>query len=114
MTVFFGKNYDAAVYQEDWRRLLALARWARIWKMPILDERALRTARKFMPEREKLIYGVVSREGAKLASEDTEHRVPTARPAPNERTSFEEGEGPARAISEDMTSKTEDVTDVED
>lgn len=45
MTAFFGRHYDEAKRQQDWRRLLALARWARIFGMPVLERRAEQMAK---------------------------------------------------------------------
>lgn len=60
MTVFFGRNYDRAVQSEDWRRLLALERWARIWKFPILADRARRAAKRYINPKEQKVLEVLA------------------------------------------------------
>ncbi len=52
-TAFFGRRYDYAVERCDWRALMALARWSRVFNFPILENRARRAAMQAIPSGEK-------------------------------------------------------------
>jgi hypothetical protein len=52
-TALFGQQFDVAKVTGDWRRLLALARYARMWRMPLLECKARKLADKHMPKCEK-------------------------------------------------------------
>jgi hypothetical protein len=59
-TAMFGAQFDYALAREDWRWCLALARYARMWMMPILEQRARRAAERFMPDVEKQAQDVLT------------------------------------------------------
>ena len=59
-TAMFGQQFEYAVGRGDWRWCQALARYARMWKMPVLEQRARRAAERFMPEFEKQVLDVLT------------------------------------------------------
>lgn len=64
-TAVFGSQFDYAVARGDWRWLLALARYARMWQMPVLERKAQKLAEKYMPECEKNYLQVLMWPGRK-------------------------------------------------
>lgn len=59
MTIFWAKHYDYAVDRQDWRCLMALERWAKVFGMPLLAGKARRSARQIMPKKELQILEVL-------------------------------------------------------
>ncbi len=59
LVALYGHHYDHAAERQDWRVLLALARWARVWNMPGLERKAKCQAMKLIPKNEREILEVM-------------------------------------------------------